>query len=123
MNYQDFISISPEIIIALTAILVFSIDLFVANKRILIPISCLGLLFSFMLTIGLWNGWFVGVGEHAFFESIKIDEFGLFFKVLLIVSAIAVIACYWDYLDKNILFIHTGGSPALYHYKPLFESQ
>ena len=102
MNYQDFISISPEIIIALTAILVFSIDLFVANKRILIPISCLGLLFSFMLTIGLWNGWFVGVGEHAFFESIKIDEFGLFFKVLLIVSAIAVIACSWDYLDTNI---------------------
>jgi len=27
-----------------------------------------------------------------------------------------------DYLDKNILFIHTGGSPALYHYQPLFES-
>ena len=26
-----------------------------------------------------------------------------------------------DYLDKNILFIHTGGSPALYHYQPLFE--
>ncbi len=103
MSFQDFLAISPEIVVSFTAILVFIIDLFVRDKKILIPVSCFGLLFSFILTIGLWNGWMIeSVGIYAFFSSIRVDEFSLFFKVLLILSALAVIGSSWEYINSNI---------------------
>ena len=84
---KDFLIISPEIVISFTAILVFLLDLFINDKKILVPVSISGLVISFILTLGLWNGWLIeSPGIYAFFSSIKLDEFSLFFKVLIILS-------------------------------------
>ena len=103
MSFQDFLIISPEIVISFTAILVFLLDLFINDKKILVPVSISGLVISFILTLGLWNGWLIeSPGIYAFFSSIKLDEFSLFFKVLIILSAVAVIGSSGQYINSNI---------------------
>ncbi len=103
MSFQDFLIISPEIVISFTAISVFLLDLFINNKKFLVNVSIAGLLFSFILTLGLWNGWLIeSPGVYAFFSSIKLDEFSLFFKVLLILSGVAVIGSSGEYISSNI---------------------
>ena len=73
MSFQDFLIISPEIVISFTAILVFLLDLFINDKKILVPVSISGLVISFILTLGLWNGWLIeSPGIYAFFSSIKL---------------------------------------------------
>ncbi|MDP7090414.1 MAG: hypothetical protein QF590_03850, partial [Dehalococcoidia bacterium] len=80
MTVQDFWALSPEIAMALLALLVVSVDLVTRSMAKVSAVAIIGLAAPIILTLNLWNGWFgdPAVGA-ALFGTVETDPFSLFF--------------------------------------------
>ncbi len=78
--------IAPEISLLCFALLIVMVDLFVSRKGILPILAVIGALVAAAFSLGLWGSG----GTAAFNNMIAIDQFGLFFK-LLILAALALV--------------------------------
>lgn len=85
MTVQDFWVLSPEIAMALLALVVISVDLVTRSMAKISTVAFIGLAAPLFLTMNLWFGW-VGnpVDGSALFGTVEADRFSLFFKFLLI---------------------------------------
>ena len=85
MTVQDFWVLTPEISMALLALIVISVDLVTRDVAKVSIVAFLGLIAPLVLTLNLWYGWF---GDPAtgsvLFDTFKADRFALFFNFLLI---------------------------------------
>jgi NADH-quinone oxidoreductase subunit N len=86
----------PEISLAVFAVLVILLDLFVQRKGWLAAIGIIGLLVSAGFAIGLWGG----SPQATFNNMLAVDNFGVFFKLLFAAIAILVILASTDYVSK-----------------------
>src|SRR3990170_2287613 len=90
----------PELILAVFAIAVILLDLFVQRKGVLVGVSVAGLVVSAGFTLAMWGG-----GPQAIFNNmLVVDSFALFFKLLFIGIAILVVLCSVDYVGKMAHF-------------------
>jgi len=89
--------ISPELSMAILAIAVILLDLFVEDKRLLAWLSVVGLIVPLAFTISLW-----GENDTAFHGMLAVDNFALFFKFLIIGISVLVILSAWEYITKHI---------------------
>ncbi|MDD5094145.1 MAG: proton-conducting transporter membrane subunit, partial [Dehalococcoidia bacterium] len=89
--------ISPELSMAVLAVLVILLDLFVQNKRYLAILSAAGLIVPLALSIDLWNE-----GGPAMNNMLAVDQFALFFNVLIIGATAMVILSSWEYVCTKI---------------------
>jgi NADH-quinone oxidoreductase subunit N len=87
---------APEFTILVFSLLVILLDLFVKQKKILAYVSIAGLLISAGFTVSMWGM----PAKDIFFGMLAIDQFGLFFKLLLALSAGLVILASQDYVSK-----------------------
>ena len=93
MNLELFL---PELILAGTAIMVILLDLFFRRKVLLTLVSLAGLAAAFGFTITMWGG-----SPQAIFNNmLAVDNFALFFKLLLLVIAALVILASVDYVSR-----------------------
>lgn len=88
--------ISPEISILCFALLIVLIDLFVKQKRTLPVLAFIGVVIAAVFTLLLWGN----AGVTAFCKVIAIDQFGLFFKLLILASVALVILASHRYVIK-----------------------
>jgi NADH-quinone oxidoreductase subunit N len=91
---------APEISLAVFALLVIMLDLFVERKGILAVVSLIGVVVSggFALAIG-------GAGTQTIFNNIlAVDSFAIFFKLLFLGIAALVILTSTDYMAKLARF-------------------
>jgi len=58
MTVQDFWVLSPEIAMALLALLVISVDLVTRSMAKVAAVAFIGLVAPVILTLNLWFGWF-----------------------------------------------------------------
>ena len=58
MTVQDFWSLSPEISMALLALVVVAVDLVTRSMAKVSAIALVGLIAPLVLTLNLWFGWF-----------------------------------------------------------------
>jgi NADH-quinone oxidoreductase subunit N len=91
----------PELTIAASAVVVILVDLFIQRKGILAVLSIIGLVIAGIFSIILWNtdsASAIPGGNYA------VDNFALFFKLLIISVAIMVILATTDYISKLARF-------------------
>lgn len=93
MNLELFI---PEISLAVTAIAVILLDLFVQRKGLLTVVSLAGIAIAAGFAISMWNG----NPQAIFNDMLAIDNFALFFKLLFLFIATMVILTSVDYVNK-----------------------
>ncbi|MBU2608563.1 MAG: NADH-quinone oxidoreductase subunit N [Chloroflexi bacterium] len=97
---MNLLLFAPEISLAVFALLVIMLDLFVERKGILAVVSLIGVVVSggFALAIG-------GAGTQAIFNNIlAVDSFAIFFKLLFLGIAALVILTSTDYMAKLARF-------------------
>ncbi|MFC1592822.1 NADH-quinone oxidoreductase subunit N [Candidatus Omnitrophota bacterium] len=97
MNLELFI---PEMSLAVTAIAVILLDLFLQRKGLLVVISLIGLAVSAGFTIAMWGYSFPAI----FNNMLAVDGFALFFKLLFLGIAALVILASVDYTAKMARF-------------------
>jgi len=94
----------PEITMAAFAVLVILLDLFVRQKAVLRGVSIIGLLAVIGYSLGMWNGMSDELPAFIFNSMLAVDNFSLFFKILLAAIAVLVILASADYASKFTRF-------------------
>jgi NADH-quinone oxidoreductase subunit N len=87
----------PELTIAITAVVVIFLDLFVSRKSILAALSIAGLIIAGVFSFTLWNTPSTG---SILGGNFVVDNFAVFFKILITGIAILVILATTDYVSK-----------------------
>ena len=96
MTINDIHLIAPELTLLVFALLVILLDLFVKRKVVLVIVSLLGIVISAGFALSMW-----GITPTDFFYSmLAIDQYTLFFKLLLLVAVALVILASQDYVSK-----------------------
>ncbi len=102
MTVQDFWVLSPEISMAVLALLVISVDLMTRSMAKVATVAFIGLSVPVILTLNLWFGWF---GEPtvgaALFGTVEADRFSLFFKFLLLTVTAGTILASAKYIASD----------------------
>ncbi len=102
MTVQDFWVLSPEIAMALLALLVISVDLVTRSMAKISTVAFIGLAAPLVLTLNLWFGWFGDPATgSALFGTFEADKFSLFFKFLLLTVTAGTILASVKYIDSD----------------------
>ena len=96
---QFGIGLLPEITVAVTALVVILADLFIERKTVLVVLSIIGLALAAFFSIALW-----GTSLGFFGGRLAVDNYALFFKILVIGIAVMVILATTDYASKIARF-------------------
>jgi NADH-quinone oxidoreductase subunit N len=96
MIIQELRFISPELSLLVFALLVVILDIVVKQKKILAYFSIAGLVVSAICAIAIWGSPTVDI----FYGMLAVDQYAIFFKVLLIVAAALVILASQDYVSR-----------------------
>ena len=100
---NDFFLIAPELSLTIVSLLVLGVGLLGGRKQYALPgITLLGLLIPLGLLIILWNDIDSGQIQSpvGFFGAIVIDQFGIFLKMLILISSGILILASWDYSSR-----------------------
>ena len=91
-------AIGPELILSVTAmvLLLFSVLLKKENRKIIPPLSLMGVLLAFGFAVSLW-----GKAEYAFQGMIVVDNYSLFFKIVFLVTTALTILMSIRYLQQE----------------------
>lgn len=88
--------ITPEITLLCFALIIIVVDLFAKQKGILAVLAVVGVAVSAILTILMWGS----PAADAFMKMIAIDQFGLFFKLLILAAVVLVVMASHEYVLK-----------------------
>ena len=90
----------PELTLAVFAIIVILLDLFIEQKKLLAQVSISGLVIAGGVTVAMWGHNFPAI----FNNMLAVDNFALFFKLLFLGIAFLVILSSVDYVAKFARF-------------------
>ena len=114
MTVQDFWAISPEISMALLALVVVTVDLVTRSMAKVSAVALIGLIAPFVLTLNLWFGWFGDpAAGPALFGTIEADRFSLFFNFLLITVTAGTVLASSRYISSDRMKDYGGEFVAL----------
>ncbi len=88
--------LTPELSLLSFALLVVLLDLFIKQKKVLAGVTIAGLVISAGCVVIIWGVPAVAVFHHM----LAVDPFGLFFKLLFLVTAGLVVLASQDYVGK-----------------------
>jgi NADH-quinone oxidoreductase subunit N len=93
---EDFKLITPELAVLVTALLLILLDLFIKQKKVLAGIAIAGVAVAIGFTISLW-----GIKPaDVFYSMLAVDQFTLFFKLLILAAVGLVVLASQDYVSK-----------------------
>ena len=102
MTAQDFWALSPEIAMAVLALVVISVDLVTRSMAKVSVVAFIGLAAPVTLTLNLWFGWFGDPASgQALFDTFEADQFSLFFKFLLLTVTAGTILASANYIARD----------------------
>jgi NADH-quinone oxidoreductase subunit N len=90
--------LSPELCLLVFALAAILLDLFVKRKGVLAVVSIVGLAASAGIALTMWTG----KPLQAFGGALVVDQFSIFFKLLLAVAAILVVLASNDYVSRFV---------------------
>ncbi len=88
--------LTPELSLLGLALLVILLDLFIKQKKVLVAVSIAGVIVSAGFTVAMWGEPSVAI----FYRMLAVDNFALFFKLLLLAAAGLIILASQDYVSK-----------------------
>jgi NADH-quinone oxidoreductase subunit N len=102
----------PSLLVVATALLVLLLDLVPSRgKGHLATVSLVGLVASLLTAIALWGG-----GGRGFRDMVVLDNYALFFHIVIGYAAALIVLLSVDYLER------AGGEPAEYYALVLFAT-
>ncbi len=93
---MNFELLSPELCLAGTAVLVILLDLFIKRKALITLVSLAGLATAFGFTIAMW----ASKPQAIFYNTLALDNYALFFKLVFLGIAALVILASVDYVSR-----------------------
>jgi len=90
----------PELTLAVFAIIVILLDLFIEQKKVLVQVSISGLVIAAGISVAMWGGSFPAI----FNNMLAVDNFAIFFKLLFLGIAFLVILASIDYVARFARF-------------------
>ena len=97
---MNLVSVIPELIVLLSAIVVILCDAFFQAKRGLIFICLIGLVVAAGCSIAAWGG----IPGATFYNMLVVDKFAIFFQLLFLAIAALIILASADYVSKFAQF-------------------
>ncbi|OGN91812.1 MAG: NADH-quinone oxidoreductase subunit N [Chloroflexi bacterium RBG_13_48_17] len=96
MPFNELRFLTPELGLLGFAVMVILLDLFIKQKRVLAGISVAGVIVSAGFTVAMWGQTDVTI----FGRMLAIDNFALFFKLLMLLATGLIILASQDYVRK-----------------------
>jgi NADH-quinone oxidoreductase subunit N len=93
--------LTPELSLLVFALVVILLDLFIKQKKVLAAVSIAGVIVSAGFTVAMWGR---TPSEAILYGALAVDNFALFFKLLLLASVGLVILASQDYVSKFARF-------------------
>lgn len=98
LGVPNFAVLIPEIIVLITAFIVFFIELFTKNRPLITATTIVGLLLALISVFS------ISQGDITLYGLYIVDSFSLLFKAFLILSTIFIIATYRPYFEKKEIY-------------------
>src|SRR5579875_1906302 len=96
----DLYLLAPELTLALLALVVMMVDLFVKRRVVTAAVALLGLIvpFGFAISLAVTQ---TGT-QRAFFNMLVIDPYAIFFEIVFLIIAELMILASYDYVGKYV---------------------
>ncbi|MEY3019995.1 MAG: hypothetical protein RLZZ272_979, partial [Actinomycetota bacterium] len=97
----DFLAIAPEIALAVTALVVLAVDLALRGpaKQLVNPVAAIGTVVALVFAVGRW-----GDERVTFGGAFVVDGFATVFKVVLLLTLLAVLGISWRFFAEGRYF-------------------
>jgi NADH-quinone oxidoreductase subunit N len=92
--------LTPELSLLVFALVVILLDLFIKQKKVLAAVSIAGVIVSAGFTVAMWGT----PTEAILYSTLAVDNFALFFKLLLLAAVGLVLLASQDYVSKFARF-------------------
>ncbi len=99
LTFPNLFALLPELIVLLTALIVFAVELFSKSRYLISVITTVGLIFAFLSTF------IIKEGDITFYGLYVIDTYSLLFKAFLILGTLFVVINFRSYFEaKNTYY-------------------
>src|SRR4030066_223973 len=96
MTISELRFLTPELTLLGFALVVILLDLFIRQKKVLAAVSIAGVIVSAGFTVAMWGT----PSEAIFYRMLAVDNFALFFKLLLLGAVGLVILASLDFVGN-----------------------
>jgi NADH-quinone oxidoreductase subunit N len=91
----DWFGALPEITLLVFAAAVILLDLFITRKGVLAFVSLIGIIIAGIFSVGFWNA-----NLYFFNDMLRVDNFGVFFKLIFLSVSFILILASKDYVSN-----------------------
>src|SRR2546426_10340368 len=101
-HLSDLYLLSPEFSLALLALAVLLVDLFVKRREVTVTVALVGLIIPAAFAISQALTLDFSVPHHAFFNMLVVDQYAVFFKIVFLLIAAVMIPASYSYVGKYV---------------------
>ena len=101
-HVSDLYLLAPELSVALVAMIVMLVDLFVKRRIVTTGVALAGLIIPTAFAISQALTLDLSVAHHAFFGMLVLDSYAIFFKFVFLIIAAVMILISYNYNGKYI---------------------
>src|SRR3989454_5693300 len=101
-HLSDLYLLSPEFSLALLALAVLLVDLFVKRREVTVTVALVGLIIPAAFAISQALMLDFSVPHHAFFNMLVVDQCAVFFKIVFLLIAAVMIPASYSYVGKYV---------------------
>ena len=101
-HVSDLYLLSPELSLALLALVVMAVDLFTKRRIVTVTVAMVGLIVPVAFAISLALSLDFSVAHHAFFNMLVVDQYAIFFKIVFLIIAAVMILASYSYVGKYV---------------------
>src|SRR3989454_2413727 len=101
-HLSDLYLLSPEFSLALLALAVLLVDLFVKRREVTVTVALVGLIIPAAFAISQALTLDFSVPHHAFFNMLVVDQYAVFFKIVFLLIAAVMILASYSYVGKYV---------------------
>lgn len=98
----DLYLLSPELSLVVLALVVMMVDLFVRRRIVMVTVGLVGLLVPIGLLISQYITLDSGSEPRAFFGTLVVDHYSLFFESLALLIAVVMLIASYSYVEKYV---------------------
>ncbi len=95
LTFPNLFALLPELLVLLTALVVFAVELFSKSRFLISVITTVGLILAFLSTL------IIREGDLTFYGLYVIDTFSLLFKAFLILGTLFVVINFRSYFEAK----------------------
>ena len=101
-HVSDLYLLAPELSLALLALLVMVVDLFVKRRVVTIGVALVGLIVPLGFILAQQFSSRFDTPQFAFFGMLVVDRYALFFGIIFLIIAAVMILSSYSYIHKYV---------------------